>query len=297
MKPQYFSNIRDYSLFHPIAEELQLNQEQNYFFDLSYLSILDVTGDNAQNFLQGQISADINKLTQNNMIKGALCNLKGRVISLMDVIEYQGLKLVLPDDLIELVTKDLSKPAMFSRVKFNKNTEYKIFGCYYPNKEQKIAINLPQSPFEVTHTENYCAYNYDNDLYLIIIQPDFQDFFNSLNNENIRGSLCWHYLRIKQKLVEIYPTTSGLFLPHKIDLHLNDYLSFDKGCYKGQEIIARMHYKAKSKYQLQLHKHNDNNIVLGENLKSNDTNIAGEVVDYVTLPDNTYLVITSDKIK
>ncbi|OGT54636.1 MAG: hypothetical protein A3F43_04260 [Gammaproteobacteria bacterium RIFCSPHIGHO2_12_FULL_42_10] len=52
------------------------------------------------------------------------------------------------------------------------------------------------------------------------------------------------------QLPAIYPETSGQFLPHELSLQKTDAISFNKGCYTGQEIIARIHYRAKLKKQL-----------------------------------------------
>src|SRR6185437_3309405 len=61
----------------------------------------------------------------------------------------------------------------------------------------------------------------------------------------------WRSHDIEVGLVNIYPETTELFLPHELNLHLNNGISFNKGCYTGQEIIARMHYRGKLKNQLQ----------------------------------------------
>lgn len=59
----------------------------------------------------------------------------------------------------------------------------------------------------------------------------------------------WQLERIKNLQFDIYPSSSGLFLPQDLNLE-KDWVSFSKGCYRGQEIIARMHYLGKSKYHL-----------------------------------------------
>jgi len=59
-----------------------------------------------------------------------------------------------------------------------------------------------------------------------------------------------HYHTIQAGIPTIYPDTSGKFLPHEINLHTLNAISFDKGCYTGQEIIARMHYRGQLKNQL-----------------------------------------------
>jgi folate-binding protein YgfZ len=62
-----------------------------------------------------------------------------------------------------------------------------------------------------------------------------------------QDSMQWKALMINEGIPVIYPETSGKFLPHEINLHTLNAISFNKGCYTGQEIIARMHYRGKLK--------------------------------------------------
>ena len=62
--------------------------------------------------------------------------------------------------------------------------------------------------------------------------------------------LEWKFFDVSQGIAKIYPETSGKFLPHDLNLHLNEGISWNKGCYTGQEIIARMHYRGKLKNHL-----------------------------------------------
>jgi len=91
----------------------------------------------------------------------------------------------------------------------------------------------------------------------------------------------------------IYPETSEKFLPHELNLHLMDAISFDKGCYTGQEIIARMHYLGKlkthlSQIKLQLKNPPERGTLL-ENY--------GQVVDYNQIDYNTYEIFTVTQAK
>jgi len=60
----------------------------------------------------------------------------------------------------------------------------------------------------------------------------------------------WEHQHVQQNIPIIYPETSGKFLPHELNLHQLEAVSFNKGCYTGQEIIARIHYKGKIKSRL-----------------------------------------------
>ncbi|MFI4919923.1 MAG: tRNA-modifying protein YgfZ, partial [Legionellales bacterium] len=113
--------------------------------------------------------------------------------------------------------------------------------------------------------------------------------------DQVLGSLTWNTLRLKHKQINIYPESRGLFLPHRLDLHLTNYISFNKGCYKGQEIIARTHYKATLKHELKIFEIQTNETIYsGQKLLSltQETEV-GELIDYSYLHNNRYLIAVS----
>jgi len=82
----------------------------NTLFDLSRFSTITVSGPRASEFLQGQLTCDVNQVTAHQIQAGALCNLKGRILAMMEVVDWQGLKLVLPADLAADPYADLPPP-------------------------------------------------------------------------------------------------------------------------------------------------------------------------------------------
>jgi len=116
-----------------------------------------------------------------------------------------------------------------------------------------------------------------------------------LQRQQWRGSLAWHFLQLQHKRVEIYPSSRGLFLPHRLDLHISGYIDFNKGCYKGQEIIARTHYRAKLKHTLALFTvHTAEPLRAGQVVRGmeNQNNI-GELIDHAPLGNDLWLVALS----
>jgi folate-binding protein YgfZ len=98
--------------------------------------------------------------------------------------------------------------------------------------------------------------------------------------------------------MDIYPESRGMFLPHRLNLHKSTLLSFDKGCYKGQEIIARTHYRATLKHTFQCY-----TVVYSEPLyigmkliNTADNSECGELIDYSPLSANSYIVCLSHLI-
>lgn len=292
-------NSRQLTTLFSFDNEFSLLPDKNYLFDLSYLSTLNVSGEKSAEFLQGQLSCDIRKVDNNTMRHGAMCNLKGRVLALLDIINWQGLHLVLPKDLISATQHSLNKAAMLSKVKLEEENQFHCYGFYLTNKDDLLpsSLSFPDEPFTVSSTDLACCYSLGQQLYLLLVLKEkastLAQQFSAL--EQFRGSLLWHYLQLKRKKLEIYPETRGLFLPHRMDLHLSDYLSFDKGCYKGQEIIARTHYRAKPKHRLGLFIiESQETIDAGTKLLSPEGDKEmGELIDYCPMTNERYLIAAS----
>lgn len=295
---QSLVNQRVLTRYTEIPQELNLKPDTNYLFDLSYRSCITVTGASNVEFLQGQLSCDMRKVNQTQIQSGAFCNLQGRILALVDVIDWQELLLILPQDLSLSILSALTKTALFSKVQLQPTHHYKIFGFYLQNPQDHIpfAANLPNKPYAALSHEQYYCYCIAEQLYIFIVRSEKQETDDSpLSHNEWRGSLAWHWLQLHKGRVEIYPESKGKFLPHRLDLQHKGYLSFDKGCYKGQEIIARTHYRATLKHGLKLF------IIqttepLQAGLKLFQTHAQqeiGELIDYCPLDDHQYLIAVS----
>jgi folate-binding protein YgfZ len=188
---------------------------------------------------------------------------------------------------------------MLSRVTVQEENELLIFGFYLQNAQDMVphSLFLPKDLYAKAEGEHYCYYHLGDGFYIFIIEksaaPDLIKPFMEKNQ--VLGSLTWHTLMLQKQQLNIYPESRGQFLPHRLDLHKTPYLSFDKGCYKGQEIIARTHYKATLKHELRIYIiHTEYSLSVGQKLFKVDANIElGELVDYSILGDKKYLIAVS----
>lgn len=272
---------------------------KNYLFDLSYLSALAATGERASEFLQGQLSCDLRQVTPISMQRGLMCNLKGRILTLLDVIDWQGLQLILPKDLLSVTENSLAKTALLSRVKLEAISNQKIYGFYLANPNDLLPslVQLPGEPLGFNQSKDACCYSIGNNCYVIITHEDQAASLISPFDQasQFLGSASWHEMQLRSKQVLIYPETRGLFLPHRLDLHLAGYISFDKGCYKGQEIIARTHYRATLKHGLRIFNIiTKEKIEIGTKLFSEAKGIElGELIDFIPIGLDCYLIAAS----
>jgi folate-binding protein YgfZ len=263
--------------------------------------VIQIKGERARELLQGQLTCDLREVTDHQMRQGALCNLKGRILALLDVIreDEQHFQLVLPDDLCLDTKKSLEKTALLSRVSLHQTNHYQCLGFHLQNSSDELPFNLPlpSKKHDISYGKDGCCYHLGNNFFIILIATKA---FESITQPFVskgqwRGSLAWHNLQLQEKRIDIYPVSRGLFLPHRLDLHLSDYLSFNKGCYKGQEIIARTHYRAKLKHTLKIfYIDTKEPLQSGQKLYDNETNVEiGELIDYCPLENHGFLIAAS----
>jgi len=302
MKPMitHTLNERAYTVFDSLAQDLFFAPEKSYVFDLAHLGAIEVAGTNPTTFLQGQLTCDVNAVTATQMRPGGMCSLQGRLLALLDIVAWHGLHLVMPKDLIVLTQQALAKTAMFSRVTLKTNPLFSCVGLYIPQAAMPgflLPIPLPTEAWQVTHNADMFCYALSQELFIFLLRdPSKKEaLLAQFSSEQHRGSLAWHYLELQQTRMTIYPNTRGLFLPHRLNLHNTPYISFNKGCYKGQEIIARTHYRAKLKHSLKLFQVSTADPIFAGQKCYNapqKTEI-GEIVDYCPTESGQYLLAIS----
>ena len=212
--------------------------------DLAHLSTIAITGDNTKKFLQGQLTCDVNRLTPNQACMGSYCNIQGRVLSVFHLFEYQdSAYMLMPTDLIASITTTLKKYGQFSRVIIDTTPRFHTYGLI-GEAATRLAVTqnvkLPTIPGAVTHNEDYLFIRYpgSNPRWLCLTQQTL-DVDQSVDS--------WRAQDILLGLPEINNATSAQFTPHMLNLKAFMAVSFTKGCYLGQEIIARTEHLGKAK--------------------------------------------------
>ena len=206
---------------------------------LSHLSPIRVRGDDALSFLQGQLSSDLAALAPGDAQLTAYCNPKGRTLGVFWVIRQQhGFDLLLPTDISSRVTARLTMFVMRAKVSIEADERVAI-GCTgeidrWPSETQAQLIALPdRTGRRVCLLEPAAAIE-------LVTSADEQAL-------PLYHSAVWRLLDIRAGIAMVYDATYEAFIPQMINLDLTDGISFSKGCYPGQEIIARLRYLGKLK--------------------------------------------------
>jgi tRNA-modifying protein YgfZ len=288
---------RELSYQRDLPDELHGKEDTLYLCPLPHLSCISICGEKSLDFLQGQLSSDLRKVSADRVEHAALCNIKGRIRALVDILLCHDYQLVTPLDIIPIIQKDLKTVAMLSKIELHVSQRYLVFGLIGPSDHPTLEPAFQLDAARTVRLDHQSiTYRLSPSLSILIIDKTLEQQLTApfLKHNQLRGSLAWHYQYLKAGFFTIYPETAGQFLPHKVSLQDKGFLDFDKGCYKGQEVIARMHYKATIKHRL---KHytlsSDTAIVPGQPLVGEDGKNIGEVVDVCPLAESQYYIVAS----
>ena len=235
-------------------------EANNLICPLTNISFLSIQGIDAEKFLQGQLTCDVREVTQQTTRLSGQCNPKGRLHGIFHVIQLETNHycLALPHVQLMHLMNTLKKYAIFSKVKIDILPIYS-FGLVgiqsHINEVHHELLHLNDFD-EYSLPENEISYikmpSHDQTIYrfLVFFHPKssptekINTYLQNLNNMGFHfaGSVSWHKFNILASLPTIYPETTEKCLPHYLNLPQLKAVNFKKGCYTGQEIVARMEY-------------------------------------------------------
>ena len=239
------------------------------------MRVICFSGGDAGAFLQGQITCDALALSSGDSAFGALCNPKGRAISLFYLLKVeQVFYMLVNEEMVPIITKRLSMFVFRSDVKINDvSDQYLVIGAAGPLEALQSEANTPFAiiPLSERHDLNLLLYTSKSPSFI----NDMEAPLESLNH-------TWQRQLVNAGIPEIGPSTSELFVPQMLNLDLLNGISFKKGCYTGQEIVARLHYKGTVKRRLVIFDSTTEFNPGDELFIENDTNSIGHIVNCIS---------------
>ncbi|MBR7889430.1 folate-binding protein YgfZ [Marinomonas sp. A79] len=215
------------------------------------LGVIKITGADTKKFLQGQVTCDMNKLSDDNGLYGAVCSVKGRIIANFFVLQGDdSVFLLMTKDLVEKTLIHLKKYAVFFKTQLSDASEdFHIYSYLTPQAPfdstsyaDKISELLPMSHQEGMINLTVCNTPFKMEWRLV------EAAYPALTEQN--AELTSLSLLTARPLITL--EQSETILPQWLNMQSTGGISFTKGCYTGQEIVARMQYRGKSKKQLAL---------------------------------------------
>ena len=226
-----------------------------FFCTLSHEGVLAVRGVDASKFLQGQLTCNFNYLSEDRSSLGARCTQKGRMQSSFRVVfEGDGCLLAMARELIEPQLLDLRKYAVFSKSKLtDESAAWVRFGVQDGDGALvSLGLDLAQETDSVSRANDLIAIRVSPARSELWVRAEQADSIQSrLASQLDAGSLNdWLLGQIQAGIGQVFIETREEFIPQMINLQAVGGVSFKKGCYTGQEIVARMQYLGKLKRRL-----------------------------------------------
>jgi folate-binding protein YgfZ len=287
------------SSFGDAAAELRAARDGGIVAPLTHLGLIACSGADAQAFLHGQFSNDVKQLTPEHSEYTAYCSAKGRMLANFLIWqEDRAYCLELARSLLPAVQKRLAMFVLRAKVKLVDASESRLIlglaGSAAVGALRELFPALPREAHQIVHDPA-------NGTLIALSGARFQLVAELESAKRLWdklaavltpvGTPCWEWLEIRNGIPLITPATQEQFVPQMANMELIGAVNFQKGCYPGQEIVARTQYLGQLKRRMVLaHLAGDVLPQPGDELYSSalDGQASGMVVNAQAAPDGGY---------
>ncbi len=228
-------------------------------FDLSHLGLIALRGADAADFLQGQVSNDVRELSTAHSQLSSQCSPKGRMLALFRALRLDdGIYLQLPRERVADTIKRLRLFVLRAKVTLDDLSDgpvsIGVAGAGAAQAFTRLGLPVPAQGNDLANADGVSVLRLP-DLVprFVLIGPVERQIplWEALAPESAWGDAdAWALADIRAGLPSVYTATADAFVPQMLNLQLIDGVSFTKGCYVGQEVVARMQYLGKLKRRL-----------------------------------------------
>lgn len=227
-----------------------------FYTELNHEGILAVRGADAAKFLQGQLTCNLNYLNAEYSSLGARCTPKGRMTSSFRILaEGEGFLLAMANDLLDSQLTDLKKYAVFSKATLSDDsTQWARFGLSGADAVlAELGLSLSGEADQVARVEGLIAIGLGQGRVELWASAERAAAIADLLQTRLPHAELndWLLGQVRAGVGQVFGATRELFIPQMINLQAVGGVSFKKGCYTGQEIVARMQYLGRLKRRLQ----------------------------------------------
>jgi folate-binding protein YgfZ len=237
--------------------ELAMTRDATIIAPLTQFGLIGCAGDDAGTFLHNQLTSDVKHLETTSAQYAAWCSAKGRMLASLLLFrrntEYLAL---LSADLREFIEKRLKIHVLRSKVSLiDRSTNYGIIGVSGPratNALENAGLKAPTTALGTNTLADASVVRLDEMRYLTIVTNDALDRVREKLSELATpvDASAWQWLDIRAGIPWIVDATRETFVPQMTGFDRIGGVSFNKGCYPGQEVVARTHYLGKVKRHL-----------------------------------------------
>lgn len=223
---------------------------------LPALAAITLTGPESMKFLQGQATTDFRDVEKGLVRRGAICSLKGRVLfSFIAIPDGENVALVLPADQLEAAYAHLKKFAIFSKTTLaDARSTLAVLGVIGTEAASAVttwAGSVPDSESVSRSDDGVLAIRIAEESRFLLVVPAARLAAQwPQNSLPVATESHWWAAEIRAGFATIFAATRDLFQPQELNYHAISAVSYNKGCYTGQEVVARLYFRGKLKQRL-----------------------------------------------
>ena len=259
---------------------------------VNHRGFIKLSGPDSEKFLQGQVTCDLTQLDTQSSLNGAHLTPKGRIIFLFSVTrDSQGaLLLETNPSVIELAMASFKKYSVFFKTEITEVTDQFV----------SVLVSGPNADTIINKIDADTSRLIGIDTYSLSMRAErTQACLSKVTGELIpAGQGYSDLLRIRSGTADVTAESSDSFIVQMINLDAQNYISFKKGCYTGQEIVARAHYRGTVKRRMYILKLATSTLpAIGEGLINTDGKVIGNVANVALASDKTIEILAILAIK
>jgi len=252
---------------------------------LTDLAVIEVAGNDAQAFLQNQLTNELRDLADGSSRLAGYCSPKGRMLALFRVLRSgAAFQLCLPRELAAPISKRLQMYVLRSKVTLRDISEERLVlgtvGLEPADLGFAQAAGLAPDQGAVADDVTIIRVRGERPRHLWLSTPEgMRALLGRFKEYRLAGPMVWRWQDVRAGLPQVFATTQEAFVPQMANLDLIGGVSFTKGCYPGQEIVARMHYLGNLKRRMYRIALSGEQVPSpGAELRGIDGKLAGELV-------------------
>ena len=253
-----------------------------------------ISGDDAGKFLQGQFSNDINLLEKDISQYSSYSTNQGKVIAILRILKNENSYLILINkEISDYFIQKLSMYILMSKVSIEIANEYHIIGiCGQMSTEFLKLYNIENSS-GAKEDGNYQLLNNDSKYFSssTLVYKDKAKEIDKVKELLAKEELGFNVNKVSDycnRILRVTMETKEQYIPQVLNLEKLNGINYKKGCYTGQEMVARTHYLGKIKKQIFLMSHNSKLINIADKIHDENNEILGEVIsDNQTVQEKT----------
>nr|WP_319535491.1 tRNA-modifying protein YgfZ [uncultured Vibrio sp.] len=213
---------------------------------LENVGMITVVGDDKKSYLQGQITCDVVSLEKDQSTLGAHCDAKGKVWSVFRLFHHQdGYGMIQPKSAIDVELKEIKKYAVFSKVTIEESSDI-ILGVA-GIKANDFIDNISDDTGDVRAINGGTAVKVADNRWLLLLSNDTAQSVIENSDATLTTQELWNRFDIEDALPIVPAAAQNEHIPQALNLQAVGGISFTKGCYTGQETVARAKYRGTNK--------------------------------------------------